>query len=202
MRRSLNVEEGSFLPVRPWGMLIDLRMYRESGLDFPPGEYEDLSVLPFLYKYAGEVVYLPDIVVTYRIREGSVTHSLLNPEKVERYRRLWEVISRRIGEFGVEGYRRDFEIFHIGHLLWLLDQGVTDQEVLISVADLINDEMRLDSDGSAGSGNLQYMVGYISRILASSRKDKDFRAWEKFVSHLGGETVTAYFRHRIFGSKG
>jgi len=201
MRRSLNVEEGSFLPVRPWGMLIDSAMFRESGLTFPPGEYEDLSVLPFLYKYAGKVVYLPDIAVTYRIREGSVTNSPLSLEKVERYQRLWDVISRRIEEFGVEGYRRDFEVFHVGHLLWLLDQGVTDEGVLDSVADLITHRMSLDSGSPGGKDNLHYMLRYINRIMISSGQEGNIRLWEKFVSHLGDDAIISYFRHRIFEFK-
>ena len=198
LRRSLNVEEGSFLPVRPWGMLINLEMFRASDLTFPPGEYEDLSVLPFLYRYAGKVVYLEDIVVTYRIRKGSVTNSPLTPAKVTRYSTLWDLISERIESFGLEQYRRDFKIFHIGHLLWLLTQGIPDEEVLNAVADLIKDRMKLDDSLLPQSDGLQYMLEYISGILNSAGKEQDFILWEKFVSHLGDEALTGYFRHRIF----
>jgi len=197
LRRSLNVEEGSFLPVRPWGMLIDLNLYRDSGLTFPSGEYEDLSVIPFLYKYAGQVVYLKDIVVTYRIREGSVTQSPLSLEKVSRYGSLWDLISRRIEEFGVEDYRRDFKIFHVGHLLWLLNHGISDKVVLDAAADLIQGKMRLDTGASSGDQNLKYMLDYISNILRVGKAEGDFALWGKFVSGLGDDAVVSFIRHRM-----
>jgi glycosyltransferase involved in cell wall biosynthesis len=197
LRRSLNIEEGSFLPVRPWGMLFDLKMYWDSGLTFPPGAFEDLSVVPFLYKFAGKVVYLEDIVVTYTIREGSVTQSPLNLKKAHQYGDLWDVISRRITEFGVEDLRRDFKIFHVSHLLWLLNQGVFDKHVLEAVAELINGRMRLDTGVSYRDRNLRYMLEYVSRILKVSGAEKDFALWEKFVSGLGEDVVGGFFRHRM-----
>ncbi len=197
MRRSLNIDEGSFLPVRPWGMLIDLKMYRNSGISFPAGEYEDLSVIPFLYKYAEKVFYLRDIVVTYRIRKGSVTQSPLSLEKVHRYRRLWDIISRRIEDFGLEDFRQDFRIFHVGHLLWLLHNGISDREVLLAAADLIHDEMGLDKVRLKENRNLSYMMEYLSGILGAAGLEGDFALWEKFVSSFGDDAVAGYFRHRM-----
>ncbi|MFH1965204.1 MAG: glycosyltransferase [Acidobacteriota bacterium] len=197
LRRSLNVEEGSFLPVRPWGMLINLKLYRDSGLTFPSGEYEDLSVVPFLYKFAGKVVYLKDIVVTYRIRAGSVTQSPLSLERVSRYCGLWDLISRRIEEFGVEDHRRDFKIFHVGHLLWQLNHGISDKEVLDAAADLIHGKMKFDTGGSFGDQNLKYMLDYISNILRAAGVERDFILWEKFVSGLGDDAVGSFFRHKM-----
>ena len=197
MRRSLNVDEGSFLPVRPWGMLIDLEMFRDSGLTFPSGEYEDLSVIPFLYLFAGKVVYLEDIVVTYRIRKGSVTQSPLNLGKVERYHKLWEVISGRIEKFGVEGFRSDFQVFHAGHLLWLLNQGVSDRRVLMSVAELIQARMSICPGAPGGERKLGYMMDYINSILGSAGLERDFELWERFVSSLGEEAIASFFRHKM-----
>jgi len=68
VKRWLNIRRGSFIPVRPWGILIETELYRRSGLDFSAGEHEDLTWTPFLYKFAGKVVYLKDIILTYRIR--------------------------------------------------------------------------------------------------------------------------------------
>ena len=197
LRRSLNIDEGSFLPVRPWGMLIDLQLFRDSGLTFPSGEYEDLSVIPFLYKYAGKVVYLEDIVVTYRIRKGSVTQSPLNQEKVERYHLLWDVISSRIGEFGLEDYRTNFKIFHIGHLLWLLNHGISDREILVAAAELVHGKMSIRDEVFDGKMNLGYMLNYISSIMGAAGMEKDFALWEKFVSFLGDEVIISFFRHRM-----
>jgi len=198
MRRSLNIDEGSFLPVRPWGMLIDLDLFRRSGLQFPPGEYEDLSVIPFLYKFVSRLVYLPDIVVTYRIRKGSVTQSPLTLEKADRYRRLWEVISVRIEEFGLEEYREEFKVFHVAHLFWLLHNGVEDRDVLEAVALLVKEEMSLADAGMIPERSLVYLMEYLEKILSRAGLERDFLLWSDFVCSIGADTLAAYFRQRMF----
>ena len=45
-----------WLPIRPWGILIDRAFLTQIRLDFPPGEHQDLSFTPFLYYMSGGVL--------------------------------------------------------------------------------------------------------------------------------------------------
>jgi len=197
VRRWLGID-WLFLPVRPWGMLIDLDLFRCSGLQFPPGEYEDLSVIPFLYKFASRLVYLPDIVVTYRIRKGSVTQSPLILEKVHRYERIWEDTSSRISEFGLESYRSEFKIFHIGHLFWILGRDGSRREILEAAADLISRRMNLAGERMAREEkrNPSYLLEDAWKMLESSGEAGNEILWERITAALGDDILCWFIRKR------
>jgi len=88
-------------------------------------------------------------------------------------------------------------IFHVGHLLWLLHNGISDREVLQAAADLIHDEMSLDTVRLKENRNLSYMMEYLSGVLGAAGLEGDFALWERFVSSFGDDAVAGYFRHRM-----
>jgi glycosyltransferase involved in cell wall biosynthesis len=200
VRRWLNIEEGNFLPVRPWGILIEAGMYRNSGLTFSSGEHEDLTWTPFLYKSAGKVFYLKDIVVTYRIRPGSIINSSFSVERVRRYHGVWDDTLKRMELYGLQKFHRDFKIFHVGNLLWQLNLSPSSREVLEAVSEVLERGLNLKEEKRSGrrGRDLGYMPEMISRILKHSGFNDDFRIWTKLVAGFGDDILFSFVKRKLF----
>ncbi|MCK5794573.1 MAG: glycosyltransferase family 2 protein, partial [Anaerolineales bacterium] len=199
VKRWLNIEPGSFLPVRPWGILIETGLYRRSGLDFSRGEHEDLTFTPFLYKFAGRVFYLRDIIATYRIRQGSIINTPFSVGRVRRYHSVWANTLRRLKIYGLEDYERDFKIFHIGNFLWQLNLSVSSRDVLEAAAELLQSGLKLGEEKRPDKygRDLAYMPEMVSRILVHSGFEKDFEIWEKLVSGFGDAVIYGFVRRKL-----
>lgn len=198
VRRWLGID-WLFLPVRTWGILIETELLHRSGLQFSPGEHEDLSFTPFIYKFAGRVVYLKDIVYLYRIRAGSIMNSPQTVEKIRRYERIWEDTSIRISAFGLERFRREFKIFHIGHLLWILGRDGSDRETLEAAADLISRRMSLAGDRVAleRKRNLSYLLEDAWKMLEKSGEAGNTILWERVTGTVGDDILCRFIRKRL-----
>jgi glycosyltransferase involved in cell wall biosynthesis len=199
VKRWLNIEPGSFLPVRPWGILIETGLYRRSGLDFSRGEHEDLTLTPFLYKFAGQVFYLRDIIATYRIRQGSIINSSFSVGRVQRYHWVWDDTLRRLKIYGLEDYERDFKIFHIGNFLWQLNLSVCSRDILEAAAELLQSSLKLREEKRPDKSgrDLSYMPEMVSRILVHSGLEKDYEIWEKLVSGFGDAVIYGFVRRKL-----
>ena len=199
VKRWLNIERGSFLPVRPWGILIQTEMYRKSGLEFFAGEHEDLTWTPFLYKFAGKVVYLKDIVVTYRIRQGSIINSPYSEARIRRYHRVWDDTVQRLNVYDLKGFERDFKIFHIGNFLWQLNLGVHGRSVLEAAAELLESSLNLKGEKKPDKSgrDLGYMPEMVNRILLRSGWDRDFQLWTRLVSGFGDEILYSFVKRKL-----
>jgi len=195
VRRWLGID-WLFLPVRPWGMLIETDLFRKSGLQFSPGEHEDLAFTPFIYKCAGRVMYLRDIVYLYRIRSGSIMNSPQTVDKIRRYERIWEDTSVRIRKFGLERYRSEFKVFHIGHLLWLLGRDGSSREVLEETASLICRRMSLAGVRVPPEKrrNHAYLGGEAARMMEVSGQAGNFNLWERIAGALGDDILCRFIR--------
>lgn len=200
VRRWLNIGEGGFLPVRPWGILIEAGMYRASGLLFSSGEHEDLTWTPFLYKFAGNVFYLKDIVVTYRIRQGSIINSSLSEARIRRYNKVWADTLERMELYGLQKYHRDFKIFHIGNLLWQLNLRASPREVLEEAAGVLERCLALKEEKRSGrvERDLGYMPEMVSRVLDLSGFNNDFQLWTKLVAGFGDEILFSFVKRKSY----
>ena len=198
VERWLNIKKGSFLPVRPWGILIETGLYRRSGLTFSTGEHEDLSFTPFLYKFAGEIFYLKDLIITYRIRAGSIINSPYSVGRVQRYYKVWDDTLQRLGLFGMKNYERDFKIFHIGNLLWHLRLYSHDRDVLEATAELLQSKLNLKGEKSRDKygRDLAYMPEMVYQILRNSGLESDFQLWTKLVSGFGDGVVRSFIKRK------
>lgn len=199
VKRWLNIRRGCFLPVRPWGILIETELYRRSGLDFFAGEHEDLTWTPFLYKFAGKVVYLRDIILTYRIRMGSIINSPYSVGRIQRYYKVWDVTLQRLGLFGMENYERDFKIFHIGNLLWQLNLSVSNRDVLGAASELLQSSLKIKGERSPEKNgrDLAYMPEMVYQVLRNSGLENDFQLWKKLVSGFGDVVIYRFVKRKL-----
>ena len=199
VKRWLGNERGKFLPVRPWGILIETGLYKRSGLNFSVGEHEDLTWTPFLYKFAGKIVYLKDIIVTYRIRQGSIINSPYSEARIQRYHRVWDDTLQRLNFYDLKDYERDFKIFHIGNFLWQLNLGVPSRSVLEAAAELLGSSLNLKGDRKLDKceRNLGYMPEMVSRVLQRSGWDRDFQLWTRLVSGFSDDILYNFVKRKL-----
>ncbi len=199
VRRWLNIERGGFLPVRPWGILIETEMYRKSGLFFCTGEHEDLTWTPFLYKFAGKVVYLKDIIVTYQIRQGSIINSPYSEARVRRYHKVWDDTVERLNVYDLQEYERDFKIFHIGNFLWQLSLGVPGRDVLDAAAELLGSSLSLKGEKilDKSGPDLGYMPEMVIRILQHLEWDWDIQLWTRLVSGFSDDILYKFIKKKL-----
>lgn len=198
VRRWLRMDE-MFLPVRPWGILIKTDLYKRSGLTFFPGDHEDLSFTPFLYYFAGKVVYLEDLVLTYRIRMGSIINTPQSVSRMESYRNVWDYTLERLEIFGMEEYRDEFKRFHLGHLIYRLETGSWSPDTLDTAALLIKEKLSLagGSVGDGSIGSLRYFLDKAESILQKAEGEGSYAFWESISSQFSNEIILDFIRKRI-----
>lgn len=199
VRRWLRIDD-MFLPVRTWGILINTELYRRSGLFFIPGDHEDLTWTPFLYKAAGKVIYIRDIVVTYRIRTGSVINSPRTIKRINGYAHVWEVVLARIRLYELEKFTREFKIFFIGNLIWILGRCPQEREVLRIATGLIRNEMSLANETGQvkDNRNLSYLLEQSFEILSMSGEGGDFAFWRNICHGMGDDILYSFIRNRLY----
>ncbi len=199
VRRWLRIDD-MFLPVRTWGILIDTELYLRSGLFFISGDHEDLTWTPFLYKAAGRVVYIRDIVVTYRIRTGSLINSPRTIKRVSDYALVWKVIATRIQQFDLEKFTREFKVFFIGNLIWILCRCPQEREVLKIAAGLIRNEMSLahETEKVEDSRNLSYLLDQAIATLAMSGEEKNYDLWRDICYGVGDDILHKFIVRKLF----
>ncbi len=198
VRRWLRMD-GMFVPVRPWGILIKTDMYKRSGLTFFPGDHEDLSLTPFLYYFAGEVVYLEDVVLTYRIRMGSIINTPQSVARMENYRKVWDYTRERLGIYGMEEYREEFKRFHLGHVIYRLENGSWSPAVLDTAAVLIKEKLSLAGGPIKDEANseLRYFLDKAVKILQKAEGEGSYMFWESIASHFSNEIILDFIRKKI-----
>ncbi len=199
VRRCLNISRG-YLPVRVWGILIDMELYRLSGLYFTPGDHEDLTWIPFMYKSAGKVSFIRDIIITYRIRPGSVINSPRTIARMDGYVRVWEVVLTRIRLFKLDKYTREFKIFFIGNLIWILERCPQEKEVLRLATELIRNDMSLaDEEGQVPDDrNLNYLLEKAHKTLAMSGEGENYEFWQNICYGIGNEILLNFTAGSLF----
>jgi hypothetical protein len=188
-----------FLPVRTWGILIDSELYQDSGLFFIPGDHEDLTWTPFLYKAAGKVIYIRDIVVTYRIRTGSVINSPRTIKRINGYAHVWEVVLARIRQYELEKFTREFKIFFIGNLIWILGRCPQEREVLRIATGLIRNEMSLANETGQveDNRNLSCLLEQSFGILSMSGEGENFPFWRDICHGMGDDILYSFILNRL-----
>lgn len=198
VRRWLRIDD-MFLPVRTWGILINTELYRRSGLFFIPGDHEDLTWTPFLYKAAGKVIYIRDIVVTYRIRTGSVINSPRTIKRINGYAQVWKTVLARIQLLELEKFTREFKVFFIGNLIWILSRCPQDREVLKIATGFIRNEMSLASETERveDSRNLSYLLDQSLYTLSMSGEEKNYDFWRDICYGLGDDILHKFIVKKL-----
>lgn len=183
-----------YMPMRPWGSLIDRSYYVALSLEFRGGEHQDLNHTPFLYHQSGGVFYAPEIVVTYRQRAGSISNKPWSAEKLRRYVTLWHQLRENIERFGLDDHRGDAAFKLAEHLVWKIEQsGLLDlsRDAVLPVLEAI-----LRDAGNVLNRHLFYnAMDIIRRFCEGASFDS---AWHRrLLGAVPADVLLDYYRDRL-----
>jgi glycosyltransferase involved in cell wall biosynthesis len=191
---SLALPSPYYLPLRAWGMLVDRSLYDELALDFPPGEHEDLGHTPFLYFRSGGVLYTQNIVVTYRVRPGSISNSSWSLGTLHNYRELWRYFKASICRFGLNEHLSDAALAFTRHLIWKLQSNglhCSSNEVAI---ELIWDILR----DVTGSSYKDYLFGVLDSVREfAGQTIRDREGYSRLTRSVPTFILLDYYRSRL-----
>jgi glycosyltransferase involved in cell wall biosynthesis len=183
-----------YLPLRAWGMLIERAFYDELALDFPASEHEDLGHTPFLYFRSGGVLYTQDIVVTYRIRPGSISNSPWSSGNLQRYEELWKHFKGNVSRFGLDQHLSDAALAFTVHLIWKLEGNGIDQSsteaALALIGDLLGDVSR-----TSYRSYLYDVVDRVRKFIGSIMADRE--ASTRLTRLLPVPILLTYYSERL-----
>jgi hypothetical protein len=104
-------------PMFAWNKLYRRKWFAQEGLRYPKGLwYEDLPVTTLIFAQAEKIAYLPECLIHYRQREGSIMASTSDP-RLSNIFDILAMVRRRFDERGLcETYHAELEYLHIEHL--------------------------------------------------------------------------------------
>ena len=185
---------GQYVPMRAWGTLIDRFLYLDSGLTYPPGEHEDLPHTPFLYYFAGRVLYVSDVVITYRDRSDSLSNTGWDLNKIRRQGLIWTKIRENIFKLGLEDRLGDTAVKTAEHLIMKLRQNGIQADAQAGAFDVL-EEILKDAKGDLNEELLFYMLDSLRGILDFQKYD--YTLYHRLTGHISTANMVKYYRHRI-----
>ena len=139
--------DGTWLPIRASGILIERSFLIRTGLNFPPGEHEDLCFTPFLFHQSDGVYYEQEIVLTYRRREQSLSNLPWTAARIRRYAALWEHIRANLDRFDLHAATGDTAIKFVESMTYKLRANGTDDacddDIVTAVSAILRDVDRI-----------------------------------------------------------
>jgi len=185
---------GQYVPMRAWGTLIDRIMYLDSGLTYPPAEHEDLPHTPFMYHFAQRVLYISDIVVTYRDRSDSISNTGWDSAKIQRQGLIWTNIRANIFKFGLEKHLGDTAVKTAEHLIMKLRQNGIKAGAETQAFEVLENILK-DAQGDLNEELFFYMLDSLRGILDFQKYDYDL--YHKLTGQISPANMVKYYRHRI-----
>lgn len=185
---------GQYVPMRAWGTLIDRFVYLDSGLEYPAAEHEDLPHTPFLYYSAGRVLYIPDIVVTYRDRSDSISNTGWDSGKIRRQGLIWRCIKENVERFGLMHQLGNTAVKTAEHLVMKLRQNGIKRGAERAAFEVLEDILS-DAKGDLDHGLLFYTLDSLRSILDFHKYD--YNLYKRVMGVLPNDHLIAYYKHRI-----
>ncbi len=185
---------GQYVPMRAWGTLIDRFVYLDSGLEYPPAEHEDLPHTPFLYFFAGRVLYLPDVVVTYRDRSDSISNTGWDSGKIGRQGLIWRHIKANVARLGLERHLGDTAVKTAEHLIMKLRQNGIRPGAEPAAFDVL-EEILQDAKGDLNEDLLFYTLDSLRGVLDFHKYDYDL--YHRLTSPIPSAKLVRYYRRRL-----
>lgn len=185
---------GQYVPMRAWGTLIDRFVYLDSGLEYPPAEHEDLPHTPFLYHFAGKVLYIPDMVITYRDRSDSISNTGWNSAKIRRQGFIWRCIKQNIERFGMHQHMGNTAVKTAEHLVMKLRQNGIRRGAEEAVIETL-EEILSDATGELHQGLLFYTLDSLRGVMDFQKYDADL--YRRITSGVPSRYMVEYYRQRI-----
>lgn len=104
-------------PMYAWNKMYRASFFLEDGYRYPKGTwYEDTPVTTRIFAHSANIGYLPECLIHYRQREGSIMSSNTDP----RVKDIFNVMAMVREEFELDGleetYHTELEYLHIEHL--------------------------------------------------------------------------------------
>ena len=188
------IPDGQYVPMRSWGTLIDRITYDESGLQFPDCEHEDLAHTPFLYHFAGRVLYIEDTVVRYRQRPNSLSNSSWSAVKLRRYLSLWRQIDLNVTRFGLESQRGNTAIKTAEHLLMKIQDNGLESDAASELFKVLENIL-----GSAtGELNEPLLFATMDRLRFALRLNAgDLQHYLRLTGGIPQRYLANYYRKRL-----
>lgn len=105
-------------PMFAWNKVYKASLFaEENGYRYPLDTwYEDIPVTSMIFAKAGKIAYLPECLIHYRQREGSIMANTSDP-RIEQIFSIMAVLRENFEKEGLyEEYRDELEYLHIEHL--------------------------------------------------------------------------------------
>ena len=185
---------GQYVPMRAWGTLIDRFTYLDSGLEYPQAEHEDLPHTPFLYYFAGKVLYIPDIVITYRDRSDSISNTGWNSGKIRRQGFIWDCIRSNIERFGLRQHAGNTAVKTAEHLVMKLRQNGIRRGAESAVIETLGHILK-DAQGELDRGLLFYTLDSLRGVLDFQKYDYDL--YSKVTGSIPTRYMVEYYKLRM-----
>lgn len=185
---------GQYVPMRAWGTLIDRFTYLDSGLEYPRAEHEDLPHTPFLYFFAGKVLYIPDIVVTYRDRSDSISNTGWNSGKIRRQGFIWDCIKANIERFGLQQHAGNTAVKTAEHLVMKLRQNGIRRGAETAVIETLEHILK-DAQGELDRGLLFYTLDSLRGVLDFQKYD--YNLYSRLTGSIPTRYMVEYYKLRM-----
>lgn len=185
---------GQYVPMRAWGTLIDRFTYLDSGLEYPAAEHEDLPHTPFLYHFAEKVLYIPDILVTYRDRSDSISNTGWNSGKIRRQGLIWRCIKENIERYGLDHQLGNTAVKTAEHLVMKLRQNGIRAGAEMAVIETL-EEILTDAKGELNNELLFWTLDSLRSVLDFQRYDAT--VYTRLTHGIPSDKMVEYYRFRI-----
>ena len=185
---------GQYVPMRAWGTLIDRFIYLDSKLEYPAAEHEDLPHTPFLYYFAEKVLYIPDVVITYRDRSDSISNTGWNSGKIRRQAFIWRCIKENIERFGLHHQLGNTAIKTAEHLVMKLRQNGIRAGAETAVIETL-EEILQDAKGDLNNVLLFWTLDSLRGVFDFQKYDATL--YTRLTRGIPSGKMVEYYRQRI-----
>jgi glycosyltransferase involved in cell wall biosynthesis/SAM-dependent methyltransferase len=185
---------GQYVPMRAWGTLIDRFTYLDSKLEYPAAEHEDLPHTPFLYYFAEKVLYVPDIVITYRDRSDSISNTGWNSARIRRQGLIWRCVRENIERFGLGHQMGNTAIKTAEHLVMKLRQNGIRAGAETAVIETL-EEILQDAKGELDNVLLFWTLDSLRGVLDFQKYDATL--YTRLTRNIPSSKMVEYYRTRI-----
>lgn len=104
-------------PLFAWNKIYRRDLFENDGYRYPVGTwYEDHPVTTMIFAKAKDIAYLPECLIHYRQREGSIMAAVNDPRIIQIFTVLEQVRNNFRTEGLYEQYYEELEYLHIEHL--------------------------------------------------------------------------------------
>jgi hypothetical protein len=191
---ALGVPGEPYIPLRAWGILIERKFYLTCGLTFPPGEHEDMPVIPFLYHQVSRIFYDLRVVVDYRERAGTLSNGSWSTAKLLRYGVLWAEMRQRMWHFDMHTLVGDAAAAFACHLIYRMASTTLDEEASKVSRDVLGTIIS-DLGGATNRSQIMILLARISEAPWFSTRDFGF--FDRLTSVVPLEVMIAFYKQRL-----